>query len=84
METIIYLKSETHGSQVTAYNPNNLTAINVYRQEDVCTSKYDDIDDFNDSLKRDLSGIFEISDRETFNKMLIDFTNNINLITKEL
>jgi hypothetical protein len=84
MKTIIYLKSETHGSQVTAYNPNNLTSINVYRQEDVNTYRYDDIDDFNDSLKRDLSDIFEISDRETFNKMLIDFTVNMNLITKEL
>lgn len=84
MKAIIYLKSQTHGSQVTAYNPNNLTAVNVYRQEDVSTTIFDDIDDFNDSLKRDLAGIFEISDRETFNKMAIEFTNNYNNLIKEL
>lgn len=91
METIIYLKQNTLGANgVKSYNQNNLTSIDYFEcGGDISCSceKYDDLEDLQDSFSRDL-GIekfyYSISDRETFNKVAIEFGKLHNLIISEL
>lgn len=84
MKDIIYLKNEQYGTQFIAYNPNNLTSMNIYRCEDCYIQKYEDEESLEDSVSRDLGDDFKITTRQEFQDMLIDYVTLINKTTAEL
>jgi len=84
MKPIIYLKSEKYGLQFSAYNPNNLSRINVYKDTDLTIEKYDDLETFEWNLTRDINTDYKLSTKEDFDAQFIAFGKNLNELSKEL
>lgn len=85
MEKITYLLKTRYGiNDVTAYNKDNLSRVNIYNGEDARTEKYDDIETFNWNIKRDITDGYELSDKKTFDEVAKKFTETYNNLIKEL
>lgn len=84
MNDIIYLKDDRLILSVTAYNPNNLTSVNVYGNE-YCELDTFDQDSFEFSIDYALKrNGFTIATRQEFNDAFIGFSKTLNEITAEL
>lgn len=85
MKDIIYLESITVN---TAYNPNNLTSVEVSK-DSINFFEYDTIEDMENAIKRDMSNsihflCFKHSSRQKFNEKFIEINKELTKITKEL
>ena len=84
MKDIIYLKDDGLILTITAYNPNNFTAVKVYGNG-YCEIDTFDQDGFEVSINYDLKkNGFTIATREEFNDAFIGFSKMLNEITVEL
>ena len=86
---IIYLKNTATGNHVKGFNKKNLTTIDIFRNTSVDIAEYEDIEYLEERLSKDLAEKnsftdWQICDREEFNKIAIEFTNNYNNLIKEL
>lgn len=74
---IIYVKNLKYGIQVVKYNSKNLSRICIYKGLDCDIEIYDDLEDFNWNVKRDMSQDFELTDKKTYDALLNEFEDNL-------
>lgn len=84
-----YLKQTSHlgGIGIVAYNHSTLEKVDIFQDNSVNIDKYDDIDSFNNSIKRDFNQEYHVTElitRQEFITLASEFTNRYNNLIKEL
>jgi len=79
-----YLKNEEQPHQLLAFDHDNFTRIEIYRESDCSFEQYDDKADFTWSLNYSYQNGYIDIFREEFNAAYINFTKKLNNIAKEL
>ena len=81
-----YLKDTTYGGiDFMAYNQETLSSINVFRNESINISQFDNLEDFIESLNKHINVHgYMITGKKDFDLHYINFANNLNNLIKEL
>jgi hypothetical protein len=87
MKTYLKQTSNLGGISIIGYNHNTLEKVDIFQDNSANIDKYDDIEDFNYSIKRDFNQenhTTELITREEFISLASEFTNRYNNLIKEL
>jgi hypothetical protein len=73
----VYLKNERYGLQVVKYDFEKLKEISIYRGDECIINEYDDKNDMDFSIKREMSQDYKLISESEFNEQLNIFYTNL-------